>query len=77
MTGLKITNDLGEVVVDRRKVKWTVIDRVVGEKVEGLKEDVLTDLIYRLEEYGATAYIVIEWSDEEEESKTIRIERVK
>lgn len=76
MTALKITNDLGEVIVDRRKVKWTTIDKVVGEKVEGLKEDVLTDLIYRLEEYGASAYIIIEWGDDEEE-KTIRIERVK
>lgn len=76
MTELKITNDLGEVTTDRKKVKWTVIDRVVGEKVEGLKEAVLTNLIYRLEEYGATAYIIIEWGDDEEE-KTIRIERVK
>jgi len=76
MTELKITNDLGEVTTNRKKVKWTVIDRVVGEKVEGLKEAVLTNLIYRLEEYGATAYIIIEWGDDEEE-KTIRIERVK
>ena len=76
MTELKVTNDLGEVTTDRRKVQWTVIDRVVGEKVEGLKEAVLTNLIYRLEEYGASAYIIIEWGDDEEE-KTIRIERVK
>lgn len=76
MTELKITNDLGEVTTDRKKVKWTVIDRVVGEKVEGLKEAVLTNLIYRLEEYGASAYIIIEWGEDEEE-KTIRIERVK
>ena len=76
MIELKITNDLGEVTTDRRKVKWTIIDRVVGETVEGLKEAVLTNLIYRLEEYGATAYIIIEWGDDEEE-KTIRIERVK
>lgn len=76
MIELKVTNDLGEVTTDRRKVKWTVIDRVVGETVEGLKEAVLTNLIYRLEEYGASAYIIIEWGDDEEE-KTIRIERVK
>lgn len=76
MIELKITNDLGEVTTDRRKVKWTVIDRMVGETVEGLKEAVLTNLIYRLEEYGASAYIIIEWGDDEEE-KTIRIERVK
>ena len=76
MIELKVTNDLGEVTTDRRKVQWTVIDRVVGEKVEGLKEAVLTNLIYRLEEYGASAYIIIEWGDNEEE-KTIRIERVK
>ncbi len=76
MTELKITNDLGEVTTNRKKVTWTIIDRVVGEKVEGLKEAVLTNLIYRLEEYGATAYIIIEWGDDEEE-KTIRIERVK
>lgn len=76
MTELKITNDLGEVTTNRKKVTWTIIDRVVGEKVEGLKEAVLTNLIYRLEEYGASAYIIIEWGEDEEE-KTIRIERVK
>ena len=76
MIELKITNDLGEVTTNRKKVTWTIIDRVVGEKVEGLKEAVLTNLIYRLEEYGASAYIIIEWGEDEEE-KTIRIERVK
>ena len=70
-----IDEETGRVVMERKKIVYTVIDKVVGEKVEALsKEDLFDDLYNRLEEYGTTAYTHRELT--EDEGYIIYIERV-
>lgn len=77
MFKMKIVDEkTGRVIMERKKIVYTVIDKVVGEKVEALsKEDLFDDLYNRLEEYGTTAYTHRELT--EDEGYIIYIERVK
>lgn len=69
-----IDDETGRVILERKQITYTIIDKVVGEKVEALSKEAIFDELYnRIEEYGTTAYTHRELT--EDEGYIIYIER--